>query len=279
MSEYQDYYQLLAVPRSATLDEIKSAYRRRMRQLHPDRFEAQRAQLKRSGKTTELRKLEQKIERAVYFTRQVNQAYAVLSDQTERSHYDASLARREHSEVMEDYGRAGGYDFYAQDAAYKPPPSPPKSDGGALNVLIFIGLIVVAIMGFSSLTSMFSPDPSPLVVISNTREPFATRTPTPTPEPTLSPRQWADDLRAAGDAHFANGEYDAAIISYTLGLEYIPNDVGLLLQRGLAIYERWLLDGDEADREAALADLQRYAMLVRSPRPDVRRIIQELEDV
>jgi molecular chaperone DnaJ len=61
----QDYYQTLGVPRTATQDDIKKAYRKLAHQHHPD---------KTGGQDTKFK--------------EVNEAYQVLSDPEKRSRYD-----------------------------------------------------------------------------------------------------------------------------------------------------------------------------------------------
>ncbi|MEF2276769.1 molecular chaperone DnaJ [Deinococcus sp. YIM 134068] len=62
-----DYYELLGVARTASADEIKSAYRKLALKYHPDRNKEEGA--------------------AEQFAR-INEAYAVLSDTEKRAHYD-----------------------------------------------------------------------------------------------------------------------------------------------------------------------------------------------
>ena len=66
----RDYYEILGVQKTASLDEIKRAYRAMALQYHPDRVSA-----------------DQKKEAEEKF-KEISEAYAVLSDPKKRSVYD-----------------------------------------------------------------------------------------------------------------------------------------------------------------------------------------------
>lgn len=67
MSTKKDYYEILGVPRNATKDEIKAAYRKLALQYHPDRNKSPDAEEK---------------------FKEISEAYAVLSDDEKRAQYD-----------------------------------------------------------------------------------------------------------------------------------------------------------------------------------------------
>lgn len=83
--EYQDYYKILGVPKDASEKDIKSAYRKLARKLHPDVNPNDSA-------------AEQKF-------KEVNEAYEVLSDSDKRKKYDSLGANWKD---YESYQRAGG---------------------------------------------------------------------------------------------------------------------------------------------------------------------------
>ena len=61
----RDYYDVLGVPRTASADEVKKAFRKRAHELHPDKSGGDEAKFK-----------------------ELNEAYQVLSDQSKRQAYD-----------------------------------------------------------------------------------------------------------------------------------------------------------------------------------------------
>lgn len=92
MSSKRDYYEILGVPRDATPDQLKKAYRRLAREYHPDVNKEAGAEEK---------------------FKQINEAYEILSDEDKRARYD----RLGHAGVQTNGGASdfGGFGFGFED--------------------------------------------------------------------------------------------------------------------------------------------------------------------
>lgn len=86
----RDFYQILGLPRSASADDIKKAYRRLARQVHPD--------LHSGSKKSEMEKK----------FKELNAAHEVLSDPDKRKKYDQYGADWEQAESYEQARRQAG---------------------------------------------------------------------------------------------------------------------------------------------------------------------------
>ena len=85
--KYQDYYQILGVPRHADEGEIKKAYRKLARKYHPDVNQGADSEEK---------------------FKQVNEAYEVLKDADKRQAYDRFGADWKHGQQFESAGAGVG---------------------------------------------------------------------------------------------------------------------------------------------------------------------------
>lgn len=102
----KDYYRILGVPRNASEQDIKKAYRKLAMQYHPDRNPGKEEQASEKFK-------------------EINEAYGVIGDTNKRRQYDqfgtvgnigdifgSSQTKTTFEDVIKDFGGAGlGFDF------------------------------------------------------------------------------------------------------------------------------------------------------------------------
>ncbi|PVX50049.1 curved DNA-binding protein [Balneicella halophila] len=87
--EYIDYYKILGIPKTASKDEVKKAYRKLARKYHPD--------LNPNDKEAQKK------------FQQINEANEVLSDDEKRKKYDTYGKDWKHADAYEEAQQQGGY--------------------------------------------------------------------------------------------------------------------------------------------------------------------------
>lgn len=93
----KDYYKVLGVDKSATDDQIKSAYRKLAMKYHPDKFS--------TASEEEKKKAEEQF-------KEINQAYSVLSDKQKRANYDQfGTEEGFQGGFGSGFGSGAGFDF------------------------------------------------------------------------------------------------------------------------------------------------------------------------
>lgn len=113
--QYKDFYAILGVPRTASADEIKKAFRKLAREHHPD---ANKGAKKSEEKFKEL-----------------NEAYEILSDDKKRQMYDR--LGENYNQYKQQGGNPAGYDFsqfFGQGQAGRGAANG-QQDGGSLGEL------------------------------------------------------------------------------------------------------------------------------------------------
>lgn len=92
----KDYYKILGVEKTASEDEIKSAYKKLALKYHPDRFA--------SKPENEQKEAEEKF-------KEINEAYQILSDKEKRNQYDNPNPFGNGGNPFEGFGGFGGNPF------------------------------------------------------------------------------------------------------------------------------------------------------------------------
>ena len=270
----KNFYEILQVDPQADVNTIKRAYRSLMRQYHPDSFTADIARLQKTGDSKSLAALERKVERAKVQAQQVNQAYAVLSDESKRKAYDKKLSddrmatyyaevRRERSINPEEGRRT------VKSRPHQRPGAPPPKMG-VFPWIMFAVLLVIAIAFFSFLMNAMTQSLNPVYVpraptavgvitsqdlqatqnavnatnIARTRTALA---------PTITPLS-AEQYERSADRLLERGLLNQAISSYSRALQFAPGDADLYFKRGYAYTLLYFENGVIAIGNAALAD-------------------------
>ena len=169
MNDFESYYDILEVSRTATRDEIKRAFHRLANEYHPD---------KNTGATEKVRKMgEEKF-------KEINEAYGVLSDSKKKKQYESKLKEFEDKEqVAKSATQASTTGANAKTQAT--PVARKRLSGKQIFWIVIIGIFVLVeiISGWGGTNTNTSPDATPVVPIVSQPQ-FVATTSAPTNTPT-----------------------------------------------------------------------------------------------
>lgn len=104
-NSFPDYYEILSISPSASLEEIKTAYKRKSLIHHPDRIS-----------TTEPNSLQKKKEATLIF-QSISDAFYTLSDSTRRANYDRLRSQQPKEKRTSDPNSSKNYFDYFSNLA------------------------------------------------------------------------------------------------------------------------------------------------------------------
>jgi curved DNA-binding protein CbpA len=247
-----NHYQTLGVPANATAEQIKVAYRHAIREAHPDQVVGRLARAEEAGNTREIDAAKRAMQKAEEQSKQINAAYAVLSDPTKRRWYDLTLHR------------AGARSTYrppqprpsptqAPPRPKPPPPKPaPKRSGWAVTwtgfLIMFAGLRFLAgLVGAGSEGTQFeSRYEINLATVEAMNDVQVAGTLAVSP---------AENNLQMGDTYYSLGMYEEAIQQYTMAIGSKFSTIDAYYKRGLA-HHALMFDPQDVSGQQALADFK-----------------------
>jgi curved DNA-binding protein CbpA len=262
------HYDLLGVPQTASTEQIRRAYRQKMKAAHPDQFAATLAQAQMSGNDVQIAAARRHIAHAEARAKQINTAYDILSDPGKRRRYDRDLQLRVRSSSVASRPTTTRTARSRPTERARPRPSPrpsppPRQSADIWPEMtprrmfeIMIGIVVLgAVMYVSYEPSKSSGDA--------TESPAAAFVAGPEQDAESRFERGLDYLaqsRAVNDAH-----EQSALVAFIAVMATDPDFTLAYRMVGEIYYDRWRAEGSSSHRVLAQQYLGHYELLIDGP--------------